>query len=84
MDETLAWATLESAVQGFGITSGTLGCTQEKIFIQSTNDEHGPRVDLEMAYADVLPPKRLVWVEAEDHFFKGALDDFERVIQSLD
>jgi alpha/beta superfamily hydrolase len=61
-----------------------LGCTKEKIFIQSTNDEHGPRIDLEMAYADVLPPKRLIWVEAEDHFFKGALDEFERVIQSLD
>jgi alpha/beta superfamily hydrolase len=60
-----------------------LGCTKEKIFIQSTNDEHGPRLDLEMAYADVLPPKRLIWVEAEDHFFKGALDEFERVIQSL-
>lgn len=60
-----------------------LGCTVEKIFIQSKNDEHGPRADLELIYANLLPPKRLIWVEAEDHFFKGALDEFERVIQSL-
>jgi alpha/beta superfamily hydrolase len=61
-----------------------LGCTTEKIFIQSTNDEFGPRTDMDLAFADVLPPKRLVWVEAQDHFFKGALDNFESVIQALD
>jgi hypothetical protein len=38
---------------------------------------------MELAYADVLPPKRLLWVEAQDHFFKGALDEFESVVQSL-
>jgi alpha/beta superfamily hydrolase len=60
-----------------------LGCTKEKIFIQSTNDEHSPRVDMELAFADVLPPKRLIWVEAQDHFFKGALEAFEAAIQGL-
>lgn len=60
-----------------------LGCTTAKIFIQSTRDEHGPRTDLELVYAELLDPKQLIWVEAEDHFFKGALDEFERTIQSL-
>lgn len=60
------------------------GCTADKVFIQSTNDEHGPRVDLELAFADMLEPKRLLWVEAQDHFFAGALDEFEKTIQSLD
>jgi alpha/beta superfamily hydrolase len=59
------------------------GCTSPKIFIQSTNDEHGPRPDLEEVFSQLPEPKTLHWVEAQDHFFKGALDDFERVVQSL-
>jgi len=61
-----------------------LGCTTPKVFIHSTNDEHGPRLDLEHVFADLPGPKQLIWVEAQDHFFKGALDDFERAIESLD
>jgi alpha/beta superfamily hydrolase len=59
------------------------GCTVPKIFIQSTNDEHGPRLDLEELFAHLQEPKQLHWVEAGDHFFSGALDDFERLVQSL-
>jgi alpha/beta superfamily hydrolase len=60
-----------------------LGCTVPRIFVHSTNDEHGPRADFENMYAELAPPKELHWVEAEDHFFKGALDAFEQVIISL-
>src|SRR5581483_8595657 len=49
-------------------------CRAPKLFIQSTNDEFGPRPELEAAYATFAEPKRLVWVEAADHFFGGALD----------
>ncbi len=52
-------------------------CTVNKTFIQSTNDEHAPRADFETLFAEVAPPKRLEWVEAADHFFRDALDDFE-------
>jgi alpha/beta superfamily hydrolase len=55
-------------------------CAVPKVFIQSTNDEHGPRPELESMFADVPEPKRLVWVEAADHFFKGALDKFEQAV----
>ncbi|MEX2262043.1 MAG: alpha/beta fold hydrolase [Bryobacteraceae bacterium] len=58
-------------------------CAVPKIFIQSANDEHGPRPELEEVYARAGEPKRLIWVEARDHFFAGALDDFERVVESL-
>ena len=57
-------------------------CSKKKIFIHSTNDEFGPRVDYEQMYAGIPEPKRLLWITAEDHFFKGALDDLERAIIS--
>lgn len=61
-----------------------LGCTAPKVFIQSTNDEFGPALELESLFAEaVLPPKNLIFVEAEDHFFKGALDKFEETILAL-
>ena len=60
-----------------------LGCTVPKIFVHSTSDEHGPRPDLEQVVEELAGPKQLIFVEAQDHFFKGALDELERVIQSL-
>lgn len=57
-------------------------CSKKKIFIQSTNDEFGPRADYEQMYAGVPEPKRLIWVPAEDHFFRGALDEFEMAVKT--
>lgn len=56
------------------------GCGKNKIFIHSTNDEFGPRPDLEAVYATMPDPKQITWIEAEDHFFKGALDPFEQEV----
>jgi alpha/beta superfamily hydrolase len=59
------------------------GCTRDKIFIQSTADEHGPRAELQ-ALVDSLPePKRLIWIEAGDHFFKDALDALEESVAGI-
>lgn len=52
-----------------------------KYFIQSTNDGFGPAADLEAFYASLPEPKRLQWIEASDHFFKDALDQFEKAIE---
>jgi uncharacterized protein len=52
-------------------------CRTPKIFLQSTNDQYGPRADLEAAYAKFAEPKRLIWIEAADHFFAGGLDALE-------
>jgi hypothetical protein len=53
------------------------GCTTPKIFIQSTNDQYGPRAEFEPQFASFAEPKRLIWIEAEDHFFANGLDQFE-------
>lgn len=54
-----------------------------RFFVQSTNDEFGPRQHLTELYETLAPPKELHWVEATDHFFKDNLDGFESVIQKI-
>ena len=56
------------------------GCTVPRIFLQSTRDEFGPVEEL-TAFAKTLPePKQVILVEAQDHFFAGALDELEEKI----
>jgi uncharacterized protein len=55
-------------------------CRVPKIFLQSTHDQYGPRAQLEAQFATFAEPKRLVWIEAADHFFAGALDAFEEQV----
>ena len=54
-----------------------------KYFVQSTHDEHGPRPEFEPFYASVPEPKQLFWIESVDHFFKDALDPYERAIEQI-
>ena len=61
----------------FGSTEYLEACSTPKVFIQSANDPFGPRPELEARYARFAPPKRLIWVEAADHFFAGGLEEFE-------
>ncbi len=58
-------------------------CTVPKFFIASTHDEHAPRPQMEALYSKIAEPKQLVWVEAEDHFFQGALDRLEETVVEL-
>ena len=55
-------------------------CLTPKVFIQSTNDEFGPRADLERAYATFAGLKQLIWIESADHFFAGALGPLEEAV----
>src|SRR4029077_13511098 len=59
------------------------GCTVPKVFVQSTRDQYGPISELEPLVASLAEPKKLVLVDAQDHFFAGALDGLEREIASL-
>lgn len=59
-------------------------CHRPKFFIQSTQDEHGPREALQALFERFAEPKRLIWVPAEDHFFKGALDRLEDEVIHLE
>ena len=54
-----------------------------KFFIQSTEDEFGPAAEFTAFYQALAEPKELTWVTAADHFFKGALDEFETAVRAL-
>jgi hypothetical protein len=58
-------------------------CLTPKVFVQSTHDEHGPRVELEAIYKDFSEPKEVHWVPAADHFFRDNLDALEETIFQL-
>jgi alpha/beta superfamily hydrolase len=66
---------------GFSTRLGSMAyldtCTAPKVFIQSTHDEFAPRLDFERVYEKFAEPKRVVWIEAADHFFAGALEQVE-------
>jgi alpha/beta superfamily hydrolase len=52
-------------------------CAAPKVFISSTHDQYAPRQELEQMFAQFAEPKHLVFIEAQDHFFAGALDELE-------
>ena len=61
--------------------SAELGrCPVPRVFIQSTHDEFCPVAAMESYFATLDGPKELVWIEARDHFFTGALDGFEEAV----
>lgn len=56
------------------------GCTVPRVFIQSTHDQYGP-VDEIRPFVESLPePRRLILIEAQDHFFAGALPELEEQV----
>jgi alpha/beta superfamily hydrolase len=59
------------------------GCTVPRIFIQSTRDEYGPVEELRPLVEALPEPKQLIWIDAEDHFFAGALEQLEESIVQL-
>lgn len=69
---------------GFPTRLGQFGilerCPVVRHFIQSTNDEFGPRQELQNTYDRLWGPKSLRWVEAQDHFFTGALGEYEKTV----
>ena len=58
-------------------------CPVEKFFIQSTHDEHGPKVELEQLFKGFSEPKSLIWIPARDHFFEGGLEELEQAVLAL-
>ena len=58
-------------------------CVAPRIFIQSTRDQFGPVEELQ-PLVDALPePKQLIWIDAQDHFFAGALEQLEESVIRL-
>ena len=60
-----------------------VACGSRKIFIQSTNDEFAPRDKVEELFGRIQDPKKLVWIEASDHFFQGGLEQLEQTAATL-
>lgn len=58
-------------------------CTVPRIFIESTRDQFCPVAQIESIVAALPEPKRLILIEAKDHFFAGALDELEAEIRRL-
>jgi len=58
-------------------------CATPKAFVQSTHDQYGPRVEMEAAFARWAAPKRIVWIEAADHFFAGGLEALEEQVAAV-
>ena len=55
-------------------------CDIPLVFIHSTKDEFCPVPCLESYFAGLKGPKQVIWVEASNHFFAGALDNFEEEV----
>ena len=58
-------------------------CTVPRAFVQSTHDEFGSVADLSAVVNALADPKRMILVEARDHFFAGALEELETQIANL-
>jgi alpha/beta superfamily hydrolase len=58
-------------------------CAVPKFFITSTGDQFAPPREMEALYAAAAEPKQLIWIEAGDHFFQGALDSLEERVWLL-
>ena len=55
-------------------------CRAPRVFVQSTHDQYGPVEELRAITEGLPEPKQLVLIEAQDHFFTGALEELENAI----
>ena len=56
-------------------------CPKPKAIVQASDDEYGPRNEIEAAFREMSEPKRLWIVEGASHLFPGHLDAFERAAE---
>jgi alpha/beta superfamily hydrolase len=58
-------------------------CTTPRVFIQSTRDQFGSVEQVESIVKALPEPKQLHLIDAQDHFFAGALDALEAVFKAI-
>jgi alpha/beta superfamily hydrolase len=56
-------------------------CPVPRVFIVSNHDQFSAIPAMEAYFASLPEPKELIWLDAADHFFTGALDEFENTVQ---
>ncbi len=57
-------------------------CTKPKLFVSGSRDQFGPPGKLEALVETFADPKKLVRIEAGDHFFEGRLREMRDVIEA--
>jgi alpha/beta superfamily hydrolase len=57
-------------------------CTKPKLFVSGARDQFGPKHQLETLVGAMPEPKKLVIIEAGDHFFEGRLREMRESIES--
>ncbi len=57
-------------------------CVKPKLFVSGTRDKFSPRDKLQKLVASAAEPKKLVMIEAADHFFEGRLRELREAIES--
>lgn len=57
--------------------------SQPRYFVQSTNDEFGPKPELQIFYDTLAQPKHIDWIESTDHFFKDNLEGLQQVVERI-
>jgi alpha/beta superfamily hydrolase len=77
------------ALVGLGVPAGSADLSslhrvaKPKLIIQGTQDNFGPREEVQELFAALAEPKRLCWVEGADHFFTGKLDEVQAAVRSF-
>jgi alpha/beta superfamily hydrolase len=56
--------------------------TKPKLFVSGSRDQFGPAGKLEALVATFADPKKLVRIEAADHFFEGRLREMREAIET--
>lgn len=57
-------------------------CVKPKLFVSGSRDQFAPKAQLQQMVAAVPEPKKLVFIEAADHFFEGRLREMRETIES--
>ena len=56
-------------------------CPMPKLFVSGSRDQFAPRAKLEALVAELPEPKKLVIIEAADHFFEGRLREMRDAVE---
>jgi len=57
-------------------------CTKPKLFVSGSRDQFASKAKLETLVASLPEPKKLIIIEAADHFFEGRLREMREAVES--
>ena len=57
-------------------------CTKPKLFVSGSRDQFASKAKLEALVAPLPEPKKLVIIEAADHFFEGRLREMREAVEA--